>query len=425
MAQSTQTIATRKLFDRASWQRAADSLAVLVAVSLPWSTSATSILVALWLVALIPTLDVAGLRKALADPAGGLPVALWALALIGMVWGSTGFEDQIYAFNGFHKLLAIPLLIVQFARSDKGGQVVLGFLVSCTVLLAASWMYTLLPWLPGHGRLVPGVPVKEYIVQSGEFLLCAYALGHLAISAWQERRPALAVVLAVLALVFLGNVFYVAASRAMLVVLPFLLVSLGWQRFGWRGGVGTLVAGALLAAGAWASSPYLRGRVLGVVHEIGLYEKQAAETSSGYRLEFWKKSVEIIATAPVIGHGTGSVEDQFRRLAATDSEIAAVVTHNPHNQTLSIAIQYGLIGVAVLYAMWLAHLLLFRGPSLAAWLGFAVVVQNVVASLFNSQLFYFVPGWTYVFGVGVLGGTLLAGKTIVAGWRRDANAAKK
>ena len=58
--------------------RIADGLAVAVAVSLPWSTSATSILVVLWLLALIPTLDWANVRRELLTPAGGLPVLLFA-----------------------------------------------------------------------------------------------------------------------------------------------------------------------------------------------------------------------------------------------------------------------------------------------------------------------------------------------------------
>jgi hypothetical protein len=57
--------------------------------------------------------------------------------------------------------------------------------------------------------------------------------------------------------------------------------------------------------------------------------------------------------------------------------------------------------------MWIAHLLLFRGPGLPAWIGVGLVVQNIVGSLFNSQIFYFTPGWLYVFGVGVLGGMVL------------------
>lgn len=410
MVELNPTTLTARVRDRTRWQRLADTLAVLVAVSLPWSTSATSVLVVLWLCALLPTLETEGLRKTLADPAGGLPVLLWALPLVGMLWSGASFPEQMYAFSGFHKLLMVPLLITQFRRSDMGTRVVLGYLASCTVLLALSWLYKAFPMLPGRAGHQPGIPVKEYIVQSGEFMLCAYGLGHWAGEAWQQRRRAFAAMLVVLALIFLANVVYVAASRAMLVVLPFLVVLLGWRRFGWRGGAGILLVGVLLAAVAWASSGYLRSRVAGIVNEINLYETQQAETSSGFRLVFWKKSIEIIADAPIFGHGGGSVEAQFRRVAAGDSAISNVVTENPHNQTFVVAIQYGLVGVVALYAMWLAHLSLFRGASLPAWLGLGVVVQNMVASLFNSQLFYFTPGWTYVFGVGVLGGMVLGGK---------------
>ena len=80
---------------------------------------------------------------------------------------------------------------------------------------------------------------------------------------------------------------------------------------------------------------------------------------------------------------------------------------NPHNQTLNVAVQWGIVGVVVLYAMWLVHLLLFRGDGLAAWIGLLVVVQNIFTSLFNSHLFDFHEGWMYVLGVGVAGGMVL------------------
>jgi hypothetical protein len=57
--------------------------------------------------------------------------------------------------------------------------------------------------------------------------------------------------------------------------------------------------------------------------------------------------------------------------------------------------------------MWVAHLALFRGTGLLAWLGVVMVVQNVVSSMFNSHLFDFFHGWLYVFGIGVLGGMVL------------------
>jgi len=67
------------------------------------------------------------------------------------------------------------------------------------------------------------------------------------------------------------------------------------------------------------------------------------------------------------------------------------------------------IGIVVLYAMWLLHLLLFRGDGLVAWIGLLVVVQNIFTSLFNSHIFDFHEGWMYVLGVGVAGGMVLKG----------------
>jgi O-antigen ligase len=75
-------------------------------------------------------------------------------------------------------------------------------------------------------------------------------------------------------------------------------------------------------------------------------------------------------------------------------------------------VQWGAIGVVLLYAMWIAHWLLFRGEDLAAWIGSLVVLQNVLTSIFNSHLFDFQEGWIYVLGVGVgvAGGMVLAAR---------------
>ena len=67
----------RPRLDRAVLQRLADWLAVAVAVTLPWSTSISQISIALWLIALLPTLDLASVRRELRSPAGLLPVLLW------------------------------------------------------------------------------------------------------------------------------------------------------------------------------------------------------------------------------------------------------------------------------------------------------------------------------------------------------------
>jgi O-antigen ligase len=408
-----QTALIGKILDRAYWARSADILVVAVAVSLPWSTSATGILIVLWLIVLIPTLKLALLRNVLSTPAAGFPAALCLLALLGLSWSVAPYAERLDGFQVFLRFLAIPLLFMQFRCSERGMWVIGGFLASCAALLLLSWITKAWPtlWRP---MITPGVPVKEYVVQSGEFLLCAFALTHWALDAWPQHAPRLAWSRAVLAFLFLANIIFVATSRTSVVVFAALLCLLALQRFSWRGALGVIVGGAVLAGVAWASSPYLRARILAVSEEVDLYENKGIATSSGYRLGWWKKSLEFVAAAPIAGHGTGATRELFRRAAVDDPNLQNAVTDNPHNQTLSIAIQLGSIGVGLLYGMWIAHLLLFRGPGLTAWIGAGLVLQNVVASLFDSQIFYFTPGWLYVFGVGVLGGmTLREGDTTV------------
>jgi O-antigen ligase len=395
-----------RAFNHAHLARLADALAGAVVVAIPWSTSATGILVVLWLIAVAPTLNGPALRRELATPAGGLPVAFWLLAACGMLWADVAWSNRLDGLGGFHKLLIVPILLAQFRRSERGELVLAGYLLSCTVLLLVSWTIILWPGLASAKVISPGVPVKDYITQSSEFAICAFAALHLAVKAFRLGRWVPAVALVVLAVAFLSDVFYVATARTTLVVIPFLLVIFVFQRFGIKKASAGLVAGAAVCVIVWTSSPYLRNRVLAVLDEIEIYQA-CGVSSSGERLEFWKQSLASVATAPLIGHGTGSIPDQLRQLSPCPGWSTVLSGKNPHNQTFAVAIQLGLLGAVVLWAMWVAHLLLFRGDGLAAWIGLGAVAQNVVSSLFNSHIADFTQGWTYMFGVGVLGGMAL------------------
>jgi O-antigen ligase len=382
----------------------ADGLVAAVAVSLPWSTSASGILIVLWLIALVPTLDAASLRRELLSAAGGLPVLVWALGAIGMLWADASWSERIAGLSGFHKLLLIPLLLAQFRRSGQAQWVILGFLASSAVLLVVSWALVLTPGLTWRGK-TPGVPVKDYILQSAIFATCAFGLIGQAAELCRTRAQ-FALVLVLLAAAFIANIVYVATARTTLVVVVVLLLLFGLRQFGWKGALGAALIGGVLAGAAWASSPYLRARVSVVAEQVQSYGASEVNTAVGLRLEYWKKSLAFVAEAPVIGHGTGTIPQLFRR-DATAATIPEVLTTNPHGQILAVAIQVGLVGTVALIAMWFAHLALFRGGILMAWLGLVVVVQNVVGSLFNSYLFDFGQGWLYVFGVGVAGGMVL------------------
>jgi len=189
--------------------------------------------------------------------------------------------------------------------------------------------------------------------------------------------------------------------------VPALALLVGWRYFGWKGAVGAGVISCLLGVALWFGSPYLRARLETSLSDLQAYQLGDAPNSTGLHLEFLNKSLSFVATAPLFGHGTGSIPEQFRHAATGQNLATSVASVNPHNQIFAVAIQLGLTGAAVLIAMWLAHFALFLGNRLTDWLGMVVVVQNVISSLFNSSLFDFSEGWLYVFGVGVVGGMVL------------------
>jgi O-antigen ligase len=401
----------------AHWRStASDWLAAAVIFTLPWSTSATSILIVAWLVVVVPSLDGQTVRQHLTTPAVYLPIVLWLMACVGMLWADVSWATRLDGLRAFHKLLLIPLLMIQFSRSENGLKVVSAFLLSSILLLFYSWASLKWPSLiwgrtTTVGR-VPGVPIKDYIYQSLCFVLSVYVLIHLAISMQRNRRYGFAMAACALVVLFLANMAYVATARTALLLLPILLLLVGYQRIGWRGSAALLTAAALLAGVAWATSPYLRERVDSLIQNTKHFDPNTtyfdptADTSETQRIDFWRKSIESISEAPILGHGTGYIRDALAEPRPEDKK-ASLVVGNPHNQTFAVGIQLGFVGIAILFAMWFAHAWLFVGSGWTSWLGFMVVLQNIVASLFNSHLSDFTAGWLYVLGVGILGGTVL------------------
>ena len=388
-------------------RRATDYLAIAVAISLPWSTSATSILMTIWLLAYLPTFKFADLRKELFTPAGGLPILLIAWAAFGMLWADASWKESFEGLRQFQKLLFIPIVLAYFRQSNFGMPAVIGFIASCVILLMLSIITALWPALQWWQSWGPGVPVKSYVTQSAEFAISAFCLFYISIDAWKAGARRFSIAASIIAFVFIGFMLFIVTSRTELIGIAALTVAFSVRLSGWKAlpvGAATLGIFALIA---WNTSSYLRTRINQTESDMQTYRSDTVFTSTGYRLEFWKKSIGFIAAAPLFGHGTGSIEPLFKKAAVGKTGISAVVTSNPHNQVFAVAIQLGLVGTAILCGMWLAHLLMFARPGAVAWFGLVIVIQNIMGSLFNSHLFDYTEGWTYVCCVGALGGACL------------------
>ena len=392
------------------WFAAADVLAMLLALLLPWSTSAFSILMPILLAIICGSVDVPMFVRSIRRPASLAPLALFALAVAGIFWSEAGLAAGLHGLGPVIKFLAMPFLLYYFEKSPRGSWVIGAFLFSCVVLLIYSWIVVFEPTLAVKtGRCCGedyGVPVKNYIDQSQEFAICLVGLFAAALLFLDNKMWKQALLPGLGAVAFACNLVFVVVSRTAIVGVPVMLVVVAWRQGGRRSMLATMAIGAILFAAAWLASPNLRARVWSTYSQFEEYRDASVPSSVGKRLEFWRKSVGFFSEAPLIGHGTGSVLQLFEQDAIGRTAVSAEVIANPHNQTFSAAIQWGILGVGVLYALWIAHLRLFIERSLIAELGLVVVVQNIVGSIFNSHLFDFTEGWLYVLGVGLAGGMI-------------------
>jgi O-antigen ligase len=392
-----------------------DLLTVLIAILLPWTTTGVSIVVVLWVIAFAFTIDLRKLSVSLRRPASALPVAFVALVLLGIIWSDASWEDWMHQLSQVSKLLMLPLLIHHFERSPRGTTVFTGFLISCAVLTLVSCIVALDPILSAklyfsRGPFSPtsGIFVRNYIDQGQEFSLCAVALAYPVVTSLRDGQTRKALLLAALASWLVVNLLFVITSRTALVTMPIMLAGFALMHLRWRVALALLCGFVLLAVVAWATSHQLQETVGKFFTDYRYTSIQNNETGIGSRLIYWRKSLGFVADAPVIGHGTGSTRALFEQAAAGEKGARAMVVSDPHNQTLNVAVQWGTLGVVLLWAMWLVHLLLFRGQDLVSWIGLLVVVQNMLSSLINSHLFDFVEGWIYVLGVGVAAGMTFA-----------------
>jgi O-antigen ligase len=360
----------------------------------------------------LPTIRWQAFYESLRAPASFLPLAFFALAIVGLFWTEDTWPVGIQGLLPVSKLLAVPLLLYHYERSQRGHWVLFAFLASCVLLMGLSWVTYFADWKSSSPGALAGVPVRNYIDQSHEFALCLFVMAPLLLSFAANGHRAWTIAFAAVMLGFYFDMRYVATSRTAFVYFPILLILFAAKYLSRRRAIYFLMFAAVVEFAVLFTSPYMRDRVGRTVQDYKVDRDTNAATSNGLRLAYWRVSIRSISEAPVFGHGTGSTRQLFSREAEGKSGEWSNIIRNPHNQTLYVAIQWGVLGCLILYAMWYFHLQLFRESLLASWIGLVIVVQNFISSLLNSHLFDFHEGWIYVLGVGVAGGIAARAKRL-------------
>lgn len=190
---------------------------------------------------------------------------------------------------------------------------------------------------------------KEY-TQQGVALL---VFGSMALAAAIATRSKwLKIFLSAAALLALINIVFVLESRTTYLVLVPLLAYWVWHtlirgRVGWRS---TLIACTLAAAAlaiVWFTPPVRERLVVSIAQEAESYVSQRTPTSTGIRLELWRRTLPIIVAAPVFGHGLSQWAPLYRQSIEGLPHFNAFLMGHPHQEMLLILAEQGAVGLLV------------------------------------------------------------------------------
>jgi O-antigen ligase len=381
--------------------------AVVTAFTLPFSTSGQAIAVSILAVLAVLTLDRPRLAATLRSPAAHLPLLLVGFVLLGVMWSIAPFGPALKGVGPYSKLLLIPLLMGCAFTPKQAVQIGCGFVASCIVLLALSYASMLWPSGPWGWFKMPNIPVKDNAVQSECFALCAFGLAIGAIRTLRQGKRRPAVFMFLLAALFFANIFMIFLSKTGMLVAAAVLALFLFEVGGWKRilsiGVAALV---LIALALWTSAPAQR-RIAEMSIDMNAGNGVSETVSTASRLDFWNKAAGFVKQAPLLGHGTGSIQPLYQTLEATRPSPYGQAVSDPHNQFLHTTLQIGLLGGLVLLAMWAVHVRMFLGRDMASMVALAVIVQNLIGSLFNSHISQVTQGMTYCLAVGILGAVVL------------------
>lgn len=384
-------------------------IAAALGFVLPFSTAGANFML---LLLLIVWLILPGRRERLClfwqNPVARLALFLFLALALGCLWGEAPWEERGRILFKYFDLILIGLLAGLLPQAQQRERALSGLLLGMTLLLLLSlaiWLGILPEGF--FGKYGSGAVVMKHSI-THNWLMACFMLFCLILAAFSKRLIWQRTLLVIASLAGL-NVLFMVGGRTGYVVLILLLAYafLAWK--GWRGLIFASVALIVVGTITLAVPNRLSTRINEAVREVQHWKPgEGAKTSQGFRLDWYRASVQLIAEKPVAGVGTGSFPAAMARHLAGSPIVAP---SNPHNEYLLLAVQLGLPGLFLL-------LLLFGGTWHAAsnleprerHLLRGTILAMSAGCLFNSFLLDFVEGMFFAWVLGVLCAGLTVGK---------------
>ncbi len=328
-------------------------------------------------------------------------LALVMVSALSLTWTEVELPIALASLLKHAKLLGIVLLLYLIRTEREARLGMLVFAVGQIFVLLSSWLLYAdipLPWVLRE-QGTQATPNTLYVVFSGSYLDQSIMFGAVAAVFWHLRAEKLwpQNVGIALALLALTNVFLVLKGRTGYVIALTSLALAAMWAMPRRLQLLTLILTPVLVLTALSlGSAQVQERMSKIWHESKSYvqasqqEQQETESSSGWRLNAWRRSLQALQEQPLHGHGVGSWTPAVKRLegSAAERTFGAGNNSNPHQEYLLWGVELGIGGILLLCALLLCVVrdaLRFSTACKRATL--SVTAAIAMACLFNSALY--------------------------------------
>lgn len=344
--------------------------------------------------------------------------AAWLLFLalaLAMSWGATPLREAVGILGKYMDLAFIPLFLLAFINPETRRWAWNAFLLAMGLTLCLSWLVGLnllapQQWMTDFSSVSNPVIFHSHITQNNMMAFAVFlALLNLRAAATLNARLGWGL----FALLATINLLFMVQGRTGYLILGALLAWFVWstlrgylqahgKSWGWKQGLGVVIALIGLVLAAYYTSPRLHERVNLVGSEYQAWQpNHGRDTSTGQRLDFYYNTLQMVQQHPLLGVGTGGFAAAFEQQVAGTT---VLLTKNPHNEYLMIAVQTGVIGLSLLF--YLFYTLWRYAPRLDTPFeqdaARGLVLAYMVNCLFNSALLDHADGLFFAFMTAVL-----------------------
>lgn len=322
------------------------------------------------------------------------PVAVLATIFafsVSLFWTVAPQAEALGAVAKYGKLIVIVLLMMLIRDRREAMYALAFFVLAQTFLMASSWMlfaHIPVPWATSNMALTEYAVFSSYLDQgiiSAVFAAICWHFRSLAPGCFGKYLAVF------VALASLCNVFFILNGRSgHVVAIALLSISIMWE-LPKRYRAAVVLMPFLLVLVLFFSSTKVRDRLTQVQADLQSYSSQALPTtSSGVRLDLWRRAIEGIAQHPFAGTGAGSWNTLSNRLQREQRPNDRTVDGyaNPHQEYLLWGVQLGIPGILMLCALMLSVLRdSKRMEQPYARATQSVLLTLAIACLFNSSIY--------------------------------------